>query len=235
MSETPTPKGPTPGAPTPEEHAAAYAGIRARLAAVIGSAERDAPCPLTPEWTVGDTLAHAVGVADDVVAGRIEGAATDPWTATQVNARRGRTIVELLAEWGECAPGVEQLMGQLPVEISGQIIFDAVTHEHDLRHAIAAGGAHESDAISIAAGWIAGAAKPRKAEMTPAIEIGYGGRRVVWGGGPVEVSLALSEFEFVRATSGRRSANQVLALGVPDPALVLANVIFSPAAFDVVE
>lgn len=224
----------TDPAPTPEQHAAAYAGVRRRVAALVEGADRDAPCPLTPAWTVGDTLAHAVGVAD-VVAGRIEGAATDPWTAAQVDARLGRTIHDMLAEWDERGPQLEALILQVPTVISGQVVFDVVTHEHDLRYALGAFGAHDSDAIGIAAGWIAGAAQGRKTAMEPAIEVVYGGRRVQWGTGPVGANVTLTEFDFVRTVAGRRSAAQLAALGVARPELLLSAEIFSPAPFDVAE
>ena len=37
--------------------------------------------PATPEWRAHDVLAHLVGVTDDVVNGRLDGIATDAWTA----------------------------------------------------------------------------------------------------------------------------------------------------------
>jgi uncharacterized protein (TIGR03083 family) len=221
--------------PTPEAHVAAYRGVRARVAEAVAGADRAARCPLTPEWTVGDTLAHLVGVATDVAAGNLEGVATDPWTAAQVAARTGRSIGELLAEWEESGPQFDELMFQVPIAVSGQAIFDAVTHEHDIRHALGAPGAHDSDAIGLAAGWIAVAGTARKADVTPAIEIDYGSEAVQWGTGDVAAKVALTPFEFVRISSGRRSEAQIVAAGYPSVELALAAEIFSAASFDVVE
>lgn len=234
MSSTTESAVPAPQAPTPEEHAAAYASLRARVTAAVAAADRDAPCPLTPDWSVGDTLAHLVGVTADVAAGNLEGVATDPWTNAQVAARKGRSIEALLAEWEVTSPPFEALLTQVPVSVSGQAVFDAVTHEHDIRHAISACGAHDTDAVSIAAGWIAAAGVARKADGPP-LAITYGSRLAQWGSGDSPTAISLREFDFIRISSGRRSAAQMLAAGYPSVEAALAADIFSPAAFDVDE
>ncbi len=230
-----TGSGAAAATPSPEAHAAAYRGIRERVRAVVASADRAAPCPLTPAWSVGDTLAHLVGVAADVTEGRVDGAATDPWTQAQVDARRGRTVASMLDEWETTGPGLETIMLALPIVISGQIVFDAVTHEHDLRHALGRSGGHDSDAVAIAAGWIAGFAGAAKAETPGTIEIAYGSRTVRWGTGAPLSHARVSEFEFVRAVSGRRSAAQLAAQGWPSTSAALAASIFSAAPTDISE
>ena len=71
----------------------AYRGVRERVSELVTSPEVDAaaPVPTCPAWAVGDVVAHLTGVVDDVMAGRLEGVATDPWTEAQVVARRGRS------------------------------------------------------------------------------------------------------------------------------------------------
>ena len=72
----------------PEREAAAYRGVRERTTAMIKHAPADAleaTAPATPKWRVRDVLAHLVGVTVDVAEGRIDGVATDPWTAAQVD------------------------------------------------------------------------------------------------------------------------------------------------------
>ncbi|MGH2760230.1 MAG: maleylpyruvate isomerase N-terminal domain-containing protein, partial [Actinomycetota bacterium] len=54
------------------------------------------PVPATPEWSMTDVIAHLAGILADIRAGNLEGVATDPWTAKQVEARRGRKIPQLL-------------------------------------------------------------------------------------------------------------------------------------------
>jgi uncharacterized protein (TIGR03083 family) len=221
-------------APSPEAHAA-YRGVRDRVIEVARGADRGAPCPLTPEWSVGDTLAHLVGAPADVLAGNLEGVASDAWTAAQVSSRADRSIDELIAEWDSTADAFEEILLAAPTIVSGQVVFDAMTHEHDLRHALGAFGAQDSDAIEIAAGWIANAAKGRKTEMEPAVEIAFGTRSVHWGLGDAVARVALGEFEFVRFSSGRRSEGQIRAAGYPSVESALSSPIFSPAEFDVTE
>jgi hypothetical protein len=184
---------------------------------------------------VGDTLAHLVGAPADVLAGNLEGVASDAWTAAQVSSRAGRSIDDLIAEWEATADAFEGILLAAPTIVSGQVVFDAMTHEYDLRHALGAFGAHDSDAIGIAAGWIANAAKGRKAEMEPAFEIAFGTRSVRWGLGQVVARVALGEFEFVRISCGRRSEGQIRAAGYPSAEAALSSPIFRPAEFDVTE
>jgi uncharacterized protein (TIGR03083 family) len=128
----------------------AYRQVRERVRAVVretGDDRLDRPSPATPRWTVHDVLAHLVGVTADAVEGRLDGVATDAWTQAQVDRRRGRTVGELLAEWDDYGPRFEALMDALPQEVSGQAVFDAVTHEHDLRCALGRPGARDRAAV----------------------------------------------------------------------------------------
>ena len=52
-----------------------------------------------PAWTVHDLLAHLAGTSADQVSQNLDGVTTDPWTARQVEDRRGRTVPELATEW----------------------------------------------------------------------------------------------------------------------------------------
>ncbi|MEX0768267.1 MAG: hypothetical protein WD029_07335, partial [Microthrixaceae bacterium] len=96
--------------------------------------------PATPDWTVSDAFAHMAGVADDILAGRLEGVATDPWTAAQVEARRGRSLSELLDEWEFNAPLVEQTLMPIADEIDPRLVIDLWTHEQDVRGTVGIAG-----------------------------------------------------------------------------------------------
>ncbi len=139
--------------PTPS----AIARLRGRVREIVESADAaavDGPSPATPGWTVHDVLAHLVGVTDDVVHRRLDGIATDPWTAAQVEARRGVPATEMLDEWDAHAGRFEQMIGAAPMEIAGQALFDAATHEHDIRCALGRPGARDSDALALAWEWL---------------------------------------------------------------------------------
>src|SRR4051812_24805127 len=143
--------------PMSEPHAVAYKTLRARVREVVASADPArlvVIVPATPEWRAHDVVAHLVGVPDDVVNGRLEGIASDPWTQAQVDKRAALATTDLLAEWDEKGPAFEALLASAPAEIAGQAIFDAATHEHDLRHALGLPGARGSDAIAVGWDWI---------------------------------------------------------------------------------
>ena len=134
------------------EIAAAYAGGRARITRLVaGLDERQAATIVAgcPEWTVKDVVAHLTGICSDILAGNIEGVATDPWTAVQVDARRPLPLAQLVAEWDEVGPQIEAMMPSFPPEPATQLVADLTTHEHDLRGALDRPGARDSDAIAI--------------------------------------------------------------------------------------
>jgi hypothetical protein len=74
-----------------DRQAGVHADLRARVVDLLETVEPavlDRPAPATPAWRVRDVVAHMVGVADDVVSGRLDGIASDPWTGGQVERRR---------------------------------------------------------------------------------------------------------------------------------------------------
>ena len=96
-----------------ESHATAYRELRLRVSEVIRQADASAceqPAPATPGWRVHDVVAHLVGVPDDVVNGRLEGIASDPWTQAQVDKRADCSTADLLAEWEANGPAFEALL-----------------------------------------------------------------------------------------------------------------------------
>ena len=210
-------------------HGAAYRDVRARVAGLISSTdarEFEQPSPATPAWRVHDVLSHLIGVSDDVGHGRLEGVATDAWTAAQVEPRRDRSAAELLAEWEEHAPQFETLLDSAPPEISGQALFDAATHEHDIRRALGAPGARDSDAILIGWAWLV---HTRTRAGGPALcFVTEEGEQIAGTGEPL-ARIEASRFELMRAVTGRRSAGEIAKYGwdrEPNPELLLGAPIF---------
>lgn len=195
--------------------AAAYRGIHERVAALTASLDNDVAtriAPATPEWRVKDVVAHLVGVNADVLAGNIDGAGTDPWTEQQVAPRRDRSLAELLAEWQELSPGLEAIIPAIPEGPRGQLIFDAVSHEFDVRGALGQPGARDCDAATIGFRWAADVvAMVRDGAQAGALCLRTEDGSHVAGTGEVTATVAADRFELFRAMSGRRSLDQIAA------------------------
>ena len=111
----------------------------------------DAIAPATPKWRVRDVLAHMVGVTDrrgrrpprrrrdrpvDRGAGRR--------AARRVGRRHARRV-------GRVRPAVRNGARSVrPRRSASQAVFDAVTHEQDIRHALGAPGGRDCDAVGVA-------------------------------------------------------------------------------------
>jgi hypothetical protein len=213
-----------------ESHAVAYKALRGRVREVVEGADRpalEAVVPATPSWRGHDVLAHMVGVTNDVVHGRLDGVASDAWTAAQVDARASLTTADLLAEWDEFGPQFEALLAAAPPEIAGQALFDAATHEHDLRNALGVPGARDTDAIAVGWQWLLDA---RTRNRAPAIcFVVEDGEQPSGVGDPV-ARIGAPRFELFRAVTGRRTAGEIAQYDwdcEPVPALLLVADFFS--------
>lgn len=245
------------------EIAEAYTAGRQRIAELVvdldeGTAK--APVPTCPEWSVADVVAHLAGVCADVLAGNIEGVATDPWTAAQVEARRGRSIKELVDEWSEVAPPVEAIAEHFPGRVGTQWVLDLTSHEHDIRNALRQPGARDSDTVAMALEFmVGGLATSVAAHGFPPLEVRADATSWVVGGeGETDLDAVLlgaeppiggnrtpaatveaSGFELFRALTGRRSVDQVRNFGWTGdaerylPAFTFGP--FRPAATDIIE
>lgn len=213
------------------DHGDVYAALRSRVAALVRAADArviDAVVAATPDWRVRDLVAHMVGVTADVVNGRLDGVASDAWTARQVDERAEANLDHLLREWDEHAPAFDAVLRDLPDAVSGQAIFDAATHEHDLRHALGAPGARDSDAVGVAWDWIAGARAGFGA--TSVRIVADGEDALVVGAGEPVATVRASRFELFRAMTGRRTAAEISAYDwdrAPDPKWLLAAPVFT--------
>lgn len=213
-----------------EVHAAVYRELRTRVRGVIDGLDQGAlerVVPATPAWRAHDVLSHLVGVPEDVVHGRLDGIASDSWTQAQVDRRTAASTAELLAEWDEYGPQFEAMLAGAPAEIAGQAIFDAATHEHDLRNALDRVGARDSDAITCGWDWIVDArTRAGAAAICFVVETG----EHVSGAGEVVARVEAPRFELFRAVSGRRTAAEIAGYEwdrEASPSLLLASDIFS--------
>ncbi len=197
--------------PTPDP-SIAYRALRERVSALVANASTDqlqATAPATPEWRVHDVIAHMVGVTSDVLAGRMDGVTTDAWTAAQVDPRRDLPTAALIEEWSANAESFEPMLPSFG-PVAGQAILDACTHEHDVRDALSAPGARDTDAVHIGSAWLG----DRIGDFNAAA--GHGPLRIetdlwsmTYGDGEPVATLHVAAFELMRGSTGRRSQRQL--------------------------
>jgi len=225
------------------DYGGAYRDLRLRLTELLQARpEPDlAAVPVTtPDWRVRDVVAHLAGVCDDITTGNLHGVATDEWTAAQVAKRRDWPFERVLTDWDDHATVVEPQLNDLPPVAIGQMVFDAVTHEQDVRSALGTPGGLDSPAMEVAFDWGIARLSERFANE------GLGTLRVTTdvgthdvGDGEPVAALRASRFELVRAMTGRRSGAQVRAYdwdGTVEPEhLLLSTTIFALPDSDIVE
>jgi uncharacterized protein (TIGR03083 family) len=177
------------------------------LARTLSESDWSRPVPCTPEWTVRDVLSHVAGIPDDALAGRMDGAPGEAWTAAQVERNRSASVEELLTRWAEQAPTFADVLQQMG---EARPPFDCHTHEHDVRQAIRRPGNRDSIIIESLALDLARV----DSSPVPLQVVLIGGRSVRSGPteGPIAVTVSrVSPFVLFRSRSGRRSREQMRA------------------------
>jgi uncharacterized protein (TIGR03083 family) len=214
-----------------EATTAAYRGVRERVTALLrgaGDDVADRPVGACPAWTVRQVVAHLTGACDDVLEGRLDGVASDAWTAAQVDARADRSLEAILDEWAELAPRVEALFGAGGVH--PQMVFDAVTHEHDVRAAVDRPGAREGDGVDVAYAFVCqGFPGALRGAALPGLVFRSPGGDVTIGDDP-QATVTATAFDLLRSCSGRRTRDQIAALdwGGADPTPWLPTFTWGP-------
>jgi uncharacterized protein (TIGR03083 family) len=191
----------TPSLLPDEKVSRAYVELRVRVVELLRSlpeGEGGITVPHCPSWTVRELASHLLGVPDDIVNGRMEGVASDVWTQAQVERHRGKSLLTLADELAELATRFDPILPHIPPMARSQMTMDAVTHEHDLRHAVGQPGARDSLAVQAALGWLAVWVEARAP----------GSHRALFDAG-------LADFDLLRCLTGRRSLRQAMALGLP--------------------
>jgi hypothetical protein len=151
-----------------------------------------------------------IGVPEDVLTGQMEGVTTEAWTQRQVDRHSEHSKTQLLAIWSNTFENFKALLPKIPQPTISQFVFDQVTHEHDIRHAISQPGARDSRAISVAEGFIRDFITRNPDPAVHAL-----------------AESTVTGFDYVRSFSGRRSKEQLAELGLPAD-LVAAFISTSP-------
>ncbi len=191
---------------------AAYRELRLRvltLVAALSPDEWERDVPHCSEWTVRQTLAHLAGIVDDGINNNMVGVTTPTWTAAQVAKRADHTGPQIAEEWATYAPFVEARATERGMAMA-QMLFDAYTHEHDLRHALGQPGDRDSTASIVSLGFIASRAATREGGYP--VQVNVGGVDLI-DGCPIDApKLTASAFDVIRSIGSRRSRDQVEAL-----------------------
>jgi hypothetical protein len=192
-----------------------YRTTRLRVADIVDDSVADRPVPATPAWTTHDVVAHLAGVLDDVAAGNLGGAATDPWTAAQVERGRAKDIGQMIDEWAGASTGFEAFLSSPAGINASAAVMDISCHETDLRAALGLAPALTDEMLAWAA---AGMRESFDAQVAAA--------------GLPAVAIDVADFEMFRARLGRRTRDEVAAFGwSADPAPYLdIFFIFGPTA-----
>jgi len=184
----------------------------------LGPDDAEVTVPACPAWTVRQVFAHQAGVAADLLAGRLEGVTTDPWTERQVRERADRTLTEVLDEWDADAPRLVEALRPLGDAVDRRLVLDVWAHEQDVRHAVGRPGSRSGPVFDFVVEHVRDYAEHQfhRADLDP------GG--VDLGDGRSDAAVRADSFELARAVFGRRSADQVLAWAwsVPDPSPYVA-------------
>ncbi len=179
----------------------AYIGVRSRIVELLRDlpeGEATSVVPACPDWNVAELVSHVAGVVDDILANRMEGVTTDPWTQAQVDRLRGLTLSQLADHYATVGTQFDPILPHIPSPTNSQLVMDAVTHEHDLREAVGRPGAHDSLAVKVALGWLLNMADGRASGLAAQLR-----------------ATGASDFDLLRSLSGRRTAAQMAALGLP--------------------
>ena len=211
---------PTPRLSPISDAAAAYRLVYERVDALLrGRAEvAELTVPACPAWTIRQTVAHLAGLAQDIVSLNMDNKGADSWTQAQVDRLNGYGIDELLDLWGHLIDPVTTMLALASQGSACQLVFDALTHEHDIRGALSEPGYRTGDltfevalgfSTTIADQFIRHAALPALRLITPTIgSVQLGDPHIERG----QLALNISDFEALRAQGGRRSIRQLLAL-----------------------
>ena len=215
------------------EYGTAWNASRQRVSELILRTplpELERVAPLTPEWRVRDIVAHLVGVAQDVSSGNFP-QDFDAWTSAQVERLRAIDAHTLVRQW-QGFPIGEMLSEPLAIAL-----YDQATHEADICHAV--GVPSELDHATLALLSKFTLNRFGASENNLHVTLHLDGDDFVTGTGVNEVRLSATSFEWFRASSGRRSVQQIRAMkwrsDIDVIECLFKSGFFTPSELDVVE
>lgn len=190
-----------------DQVAISYAALRVRvidLLRLTPESSGNTVVPCTPAWTVRQLAAHLVGVPEDILAGRMEGVASDAWTHAQVERFGHLTLTELADIFDASAPQIDVILQHIPQPAISQFVMDAVTHEQDMRSALGVDGGRDSTAIDVGVGFFLSLIEVSDPPLFNEL-----------------ITSSASSWDILRSLTGRRTIEQMSSLGLNGPAIAL--------------
>lgn len=227
--------------------AAAYRMVQRRVDALVRGRANvcERTVPACPDWSVRQTVNHLAGTAQDMASLNLEDAGTDAWTQAQLERLARHGLDEVLDLWAQTTDAVTELVTRSPKLFGAQAIFDALTHEHDIRGALGEPGSRTADpAFAVAAGFLTTMVdRTIRRNAYPCLQLTTPTTGATQLGDPTKapgrVAVELSDFEALRVFGGRRSERQLLALHWDGDAEALLPVfhtaVVRPPAGDLIE
>lgn len=214
-------------------YAESYHRAHDRIVDLLKDKDPNISVPATPGWTATDVVRHLAGLAVDLTNGVLEGYASDEWTAAQVDAWADHDLEEVLAEWASVLDEASALLDDIeslgltagvrstagtfsPKALAPMAIGDILHHEFDLRNAYGdSSGRDLMDLHGVAAGHVRSIRSNFDKQGLPPIRVESTDSGMGWGvgyGDPI-ATLRASSFEIMRGIGGRRTRDEMLALG----------------------
>lgn len=163
--------------------------------------------PACPEWTARDLLAHVI---EHCRSGR------GPQPARSVDEL---SIPELLDEWAQTGPQVEERMAAGGGSGNAIFIMDTFTHELDLRRLVEEPVPADHPAFPTALGvLLAGFSGSIQGRGLEALRIETDGAQWTVGWGSPAATLSANRFDLYRSLAGRRTHRQISELSWSAPA-----------------
>ena len=203
--------------PPADDPLVAWRLAMARVVDLVTGVEPDrmeSRVPACPDWTARELLSHVVGLGASVLAGDEPADHDATWTQGHVEARRDRSVADLVREWYELA---EDLVVHMR-EHGPRPLADVTIHEHDLRGALDREGAHDTAGLRIVRRWMLDRLDQRVRGLPPlALDAGRWSWTSAGSGVDVEraaVLLRADGFDLDRAIVSRRTADQLRSFPV---------------------
>jgi uncharacterized protein (TIGR03083 family) len=199
---------------------AVYEGIRQRFVSVVASLTPDqvvGRVPATPDWSVGDVLAHVVGITADLNRQHFphsDDIGGSQWAGEQVDSRRSCGMATIVREWDREAAGFEDGLRAFGYEVGSHFVADLFAHYSDVRHAIGLTPDPDRVAVEVSLDHYLGFVDDLMKRSTWGVcELTAGGTTWHLGSpGLHHATVHAQPFELLRAVSARRSLRQVRAL-----------------------